>query len=67
MTKKQEKIYNILKEFISENGYAPTVREIMKIAKLNSPATIHEHLKRLEDKGYIKSDKGKSRTIRIVK
>ena len=67
MRKQQEKIYNIIKDFINKNGYAPTVREIGKIAGLNSSSTVHSHLTVLESEGYIKSEKGKSRTIRIIK
>lgn len=67
MTEKQEYIYNIIKEFINENGYAPTVREIGKLAGLNSPATVFQHLKKLKVKGYIDYIEEKSRTIRILK
>ena len=41
-------------ELIAKNGYPPTVREIGSKAKLSSPATIHFHLTKLEEKGYIK-------------
>ena len=67
MTEKQEKIYNIIKEFINENGYAPTVREIGEIAKLNSPSTVFTHLLNLKNKGYINYVEGKPRTIKVVK
>jgi repressor LexA len=67
MTEKQEKIYNIVKKFIDENGYAPSVREIGKIAGVTSTATVFDHMKKLKEKGYINYIKGKPRTIRIVK
>lgn len=67
LTKKQEKIYNIIKEFIEKNGYSPTVREIGELAELKSPATVFTHLETLEEGGYIKSERSKSRTIRILK
>ena len=66
LTAKQEVILDILKRLIAENGYPPTVREIGKKAHLNSPATIHFHLKKLEEKGYIKQDNKKNRTIEIL-
>ena len=56
LTGKQKVILDILKKLIAENGYPPTVREIGKKAGLSSPATIHFHLKKLEEKGYIKQD-----------
>ena len=67
MTKSQENIYNIIKDFIKDNGYSPTVREIADIAGLKSPATVFTHLEALEEGGYIKSERSKSRTIRILK
>ena len=49
MTESQEKIYNIIKEFINNNGYAPTVREIGKLANQSAESSheIEEILKQL--------------------
>ncbi|MBP5678235.1 MAG: transcriptional repressor LexA [Bacilli bacterium] len=66
LTGKQKVILDILKKLIAKNGYPPTVREIGKEANLSSPATIHFHLKQLEDKGYIKKDDNKNRTLEIL-
>ena len=66
LTAKQEVILDILKKLIAKNGYPPTVREIGKEANLHSPATIHFHLKKLAEKGYIKQDNKKNRTIEIL-
>lgn len=66
LTDKQGVILDILKKLIAKNGYPPTVREIGEMAKLSSPATIHFHLKKLEEKGYIKKDDKKNRTIEIL-
>ncbi len=62
LTGKQKFILDILKKMIAKNGYPPTVREIGEEAHLSSPATIHFHLKQLEEKGYIKKDDNKNRT-----
>ena len=66
LTAKEEVILDILKRLIAENGYPPTVREIGEEAHLSSPATIHFHLKQLEEKGYIKKDDNKNRTLEIL-
>ena len=66
LTAKQNVILDILKKLIAKNGYPPTVREIGENANLHSPATIHFHLKKLEEKGYIKQDPKKNRTIEIL-
>ena len=66
LTGKQSVILQILKKLIAKNGYPPTVREIGEEAHLSSPATIHFHLKKLEEKGYIKKDDNKNRTLEIL-
>ena len=66
LTGKQKFILDILKKLIAKNGYPPTVREIGEEAHLSSPATIHFHLKQLEEKGYIKKDDNKNRTLEIL-
>lgn len=66
LTDKQSIILQILKKLIAKNGYPPTVREIGEEAHLSSPATIHFHLKKLEEKGYIKKDDNKNRTLEIL-
>ena len=66
LTNKQQVILDILKRLIAKNGYPPTVREIGEEAHLSSPATIHFHLSQLEEKGYIKKDTKKNRTLEIL-
>ena len=66
LTDKQNSILQILKKLIAKNGYPPTVREIGEEAHLSSPATIHFHLSKLEEKGYIKKGDNKNRTIEIL-
>ena len=66
LTTKQEMILQIIKKWIAKYGYPPTVREIGEKAHLNSPATIHFHLTKLEEKGYISKGTGKNRTIEIL-
>ena len=38
---KREEILEFLREFVAENGYAPSVREIMQAVGLRSTATVH--------------------------
>lgn len=63
--KKQRKILDFLRKFISSNGFAPTIREIGSAIAVNSPATVEEHLQALERKGVIRRIKGKKRAISI--
>ena len=67
LTTKQKETLQTLKKFIAKHGYPPTVRELCKELDLNSPATIHFHLKKLAEKGYIKKEDQKGRTLKLLK
>lgn len=66
LTKKQKQILDYIEEFVKEFGYAPSYREIGEHFGLTSPATIFQHIKSLEDKGYIKVKTGEARSIEII-
>lgn len=65
LTKKQEEILNVIKKFMAEKGYAPTIRELCALCKLSSTATMFVHLKNLTTKGYISQTESKFRTIEL--
>ena len=54
LTKKQELVLNYIKEYTAKHGFPPAVREIAKGVGLNSPSSVHSHIKRLERDGFIK-------------
>ena len=64
--KKQKQIYDYLCQYIQKNDFAPTLKEIADAMHVNSVATIHEHLKALEDKNLIRRSKGKNRSIELT-
>ena len=66
LTERQQAVLNFIKEEILFKGYPPTVREICEAVGLNSPSTVHSHLKTLERKGYIKRDSSKNRALEVV-
>ena len=66
LTKRQEEILNYIKEYIVNHGYPPTVREIGADLGVSSPATIHAHLKNLEEKGFILKKETKNRAIELL-
>ena len=66
LTNRQKDILQTIKKFIADNGYPPTVREIGKELNLSSPATIHFHLKKIEEKGYIKKPDSKNSTLKLL-
>ena len=66
LTGRQAFILQAIKKLVAKKGYPPTVREIGEETNLSSPATIHFHLKKLEEKGYIKKGGNKNRTLEIL-
>lgn len=66
LTKKQNEILDYVKKFIVSHGYPPTTREIGSALGISSPATIHVHLAKLEQKGYIKKENSKNRAIELL-
>ncbi len=66
MTKRQKEIFDYVKAFIEENGYAPTIDEIRREFNLGSVATVHKHLKFLEQKRVIRREPHQSRSIELV-
>ncbi len=66
ITEKQEVILNIIKNYVFANGYSPSIREICQITGLKSTSTVHMHLKKLSEEGYISYIKDKKRSIKIT-
>lgn len=66
LTSKQELVLNYIKEYTAVHGYPPAVREIAKGVGLNSPSSVHSHIKRLEKNGFLKKTNSKFRTLEVV-
>lgn len=71
MKKCDEQVYIALKEYIEENGYPPTIRELCNLTGKNSTSTIVSRLASLENSGKIdirRNNNGKMmcRTISII-
>ena len=56
ITKRQQQIYDFIKEYQQEKGYPPSVREMASAVGLSSPSTVHAHLSALEARGLLKRD-----------
>ncbi len=66
LSKRQEAILDFIKDQVTEKGYPPSVREIAQAVGLASSSTVHGHLSRLEQKGFIRRDPTKPRAIEIL-
>ncbi|MCL5018873.1 MAG: transcriptional repressor LexA [Patescibacteria group bacterium] len=64
---RERQILEFVAQFIQRNGYAPTLKEIGAGVGLSSVATVHEHLVKLESKGYIRKIIGSKRGIEVIK
>ena len=49
-----------------EHGYPPSVREICAEVGLRSTSTVHAHLKKLQEAGYLEASDHKSRALAPV-
>ena len=67
INKRERAILKYIEKQINENGYPPSVREIGKAVGLSSTATVHGYLAKLEEKGYIKKESQKGRTLKLLK
>jgi len=65
-SEKQELILAFVNDYIKENGYPPSIREICKGVGLSSTSTVHAHLNNLMASGMIKKTNSKSRGIKVV-
>ena len=63
---KAELILNYVNQFVQENGYAPSVREIGAAVGLRSTASVSYHIQALQDKGLLLSPQAKGRKRSIV-
>lgn len=64
--KRQKQVYDYVKSFISERGYAPTLEEIKGRFKFKSISTAHYHVKKLQDAGYLEKEIGRSRSLKAM-
>ncbi|MFY9253365.1 MAG: transcriptional repressor LexA [Fuerstiella sp.] len=63
LTKRQQEIFEFLKDKIQNRGFGPTVREIGDAFAIKSPNGVMCHLKALERKGLIRRESNMSRAI----
>ena len=62
---KAQRILEFVNEFVQENGFAPSVREIGAAVGLRSTASVSYHLRALQEKGLLQGgdSKGRKRAI----
>ena len=63
---KAELIMDYVNQFIQENGYSPSVREIGAAVGLRSTASVSYHLQALQEKGLLQAPQAKGRKRALV-
>ena len=66
ISERQQRILEFIKTEVSRKGYPPSVREIGGAVGLKSSSTVHGHLLKLEELGYIRRDLSKPRAIEVL-
>lgn len=63
---KTNRLYEFIRDYQTEKGFSPSVREMCEAMHLNSTSTITYYLTHLEKRGLIKRGAFKNRAIEIV-
>lgn len=63
LTKRQREVYELVRGFVGEHGYSPSLEEIGRELGLSSVATVHKHVQHLVDKGYLRKAWNRSRSV----
>lgn len=65
-TKKQQELLKYVDEFIRENGYGPSYREIMNALDYKSVSTVAVHIDGLIAKGYLARRDHSARSLEVL-
>jgi repressor LexA len=66
LTKRQRQVYDFIADFVARQRYSPSFEEIGAGLGLSSLATVHKHICNLEEKGLLKRDFNRSRSIDLL-
>ena len=66
LTPKQKEVLDYIKEFTADNKYPPSVREACRDLEVSSPATIHVHIQKLIEKGYLRRSNTSNHQLQIL-
>jgi repressor LexA len=64
LTERQQQILDFINEYVEENAFPPSVREIGRRFDIY-PATVQDHISALERKGYLQKKRFQSRTLSV--
>jgi len=66
LSARQESILKFISDFVEENGYPPTIREIGRACDISSTSVVNYNLNKLERAGLLMRDREVSRGLRLA-
>jgi repressor LexA len=66
LTQLERRVYHYMIDFLAENTFQPSIREIAKKFRIKSTKTVSDLLHALANKGYIERDESRSRGVRLL-
>jgi repressor LexA len=66
LTQLERRVYHYMIDFLAENTYQPSIREIARTFQIKSTKTVSDLLHALENKGFIERDESRSRGVRLL-
>ncbi len=66
LTQLEKRVYHYMIDFLAENTYQPSIREIARKFRIKSTKTVSDLLHALERKGFIERDESRSRGVRLI-
>ena len=65
LSERQVKMLDFIEEFLRDNGYPPTIREIGKAVRISSTSVVKYNLEKLESLGHLHRKKEAARGLRL--
>ena len=65
-TKKQYELLLFIDNFIKDNGYGPSYREIMRTFNYKSVSTVAVHIDSLISRGYLRKCDNSARSLEVI-
>ena len=66
LSSKQEQILQFICNFIEENNYPPSVRDIQRGCNISSTSVVDYNMRALENRGYINRNKSVARGLELL-
>ena len=66
LTRRQKQVLDVIRDFINERGYSPSLEEIGGELGLSSVATVHKHVSLLVEKGFVQRTWNQNRSIELA-